>query len=64
MIRTRCGHSMIILDYDEEGLTILDGNGNGKGLVAIRQIKWNFQSYRAKYIIQPTQTYFDSLYSE
>ena len=54
---------MIILDYDEEGLTILDGNGNGKGLVAIRQIKWNFQSYRAKYIIQPTQTYFDSLYS-
>ena len=63
LIRTRCGHSMIILDYDEEGLTILDGNGNGKGLVAIRQIKWNFQSYRAKYIIQPTQTYFDSLYS-
>ena len=63
LIRTRCGHSMIVLDYDEEGLTILDGNGNGKGLVAIRQIKWNFQSYRAKYIIQPTQTYFDSLYS-
>ena len=63
LIRTRCGHSLIVLDYDEEGLTILDGNGNGKGLVAIRQMKWNYQSFRARYIIQPTQAYFDSLYS-
>ena len=63
LIRTRCGHSLVILDYDEEGVTILDGNGNGKGLVAIRQMKWNHQTFRAKYIIQPTQTYFDILYS-
>lgn len=63
LIRTRCGHSLIVLDYDEEYLTILDGNGNGKGLIAIRKMKWNHQSFRAKYIIQPTQTYFDSLYS-
>jgi hypothetical protein len=63
LIRTRCGHSLIILDYDEEGLTFLDGNGNGKGLIAIRQIKWNHQSFRAKYIIQPTQAHFDSLYA-
>lgn len=63
LIRTRCGHSMVILDYDAEGLTILDGNGNGKGLVSIRQMQWDSQSYRAKYIIQPTQTYFDMLYS-
>jgi len=63
LIRTKCGHSLVILDYDEEGLTILDGNGNGKGLVAIRRMKWNYQSFRAKYIIQPTQDHFDSLYS-
>ena len=64
LIRTRCGHSLIVLDYDEEYLTILDGNGNGKGLIAIRRMKWNHQSFRAKYIIQPTQAHFDSLYSE
>ena len=63
LIRTRCGHSMVILDYDAEGVTILDGNGNGKGLVAIREMKWDAQNYRARYIIQPTQTYFDILYS-
>lgn len=63
LIRTRCGHSLVILDYDAEGLTILDGNGNGKGLVAIREMKWDSQNFRVKYIIQPTQTYFDILYS-
>ena len=63
LIRTRCGHSLVILDYDAEGVTILDGNGNGKGLVAIREMKWDSQNYRAGYIIQPTQTYFDILYS-
>lgn len=63
LIRTRCGHSMVILDYDAEGVTILDGNGNGKGLIAIREMKWDSQNFRAKYIIQPTQTYFDILYS-
>lgn len=64
LIRTRCGHSLIVLDYDEEYLTILDGNGNGKGLIAIRKMKWNHQSFRAKYIIQPTEEHFDSLYPE
>ena len=63
LIRTRCGHSLVILDYDEEGVTILDGNGNGKGLIAIRKMKWDHQPFRAKYIIQPTQMYFDMLYS-
>ena len=63
LIRTRCGHSLVILDYDQEYVTILDGNGNGKGLVAIRKMKWDHQTFRAKYIIQPTQTYFDMRYS-
>jgi hypothetical protein len=64
LIRTRCGHSLIVLDYNEEGITILDGNGNGKGLIAIRELAWNYQSFRAKYIIQPEQEHFDSLYGE
>ena len=64
LIRTQCGHSLIVLDYNEEGITILDGNGNGKGLVAIRAMAWNYQSFRAKYIIQPKQEYFDKLYSD
>ena len=63
LIRTRCGHSLVILDYDSEYVTILDGNGNGKGLIAIRKMKWDHQPFRAKYIIQPTQMYFDMLYS-
>lgn len=64
LIRTRCGHSLIVLDYDEERITILDGNGNGKGLVSIRVMNWNYQSFRAKYIIQPTQEHMDALYPE
>lgn len=62
LIRTQCGHSLIVLDYDEEKITILDGNGNGKGLVAIRVMDWDYQGFRAKYIIQPKYEYFDSLY--
>ena len=62
LIRTQCGHSLIVLDYNEEGLTILDGNGNGKGLVAIRVMAWNYQSFRAKYIVQPNEDHFNSLY--
>ena len=50
LIRTRCGHSLVILDYDAEGVTILDGNGNGKGLVAIREMKWDHQDFRAFFL--------------
>ena len=64
LIRTTSGHSLIVLGYDEDRLTILDGNGNGKGLVAIRVITWNMLSFRAKYIIQPSQEYFEELYPE
>ena len=64
LIRTSSGHSLIVLGYDEERLTILDGNGNGKGLVAIRVMTWNMLSFRAKFIIQPTQEHFEELYPE
>ena len=64
LIRTQCGHSLIVLDYNEEYITILDGNGNGRGLVSIRVMKWTHQGFRAKYIIQPKQAHFESLYAE
>lgn len=62
LIRTACGHSMIVLGYDAEKITILDGNGNGKGLVSIRVMSWERQSFRVKYIIQPKQEHLDALY--
>jgi len=64
LIRTQCGHSVIVLDYDEERVTILDGNGNGKGLVSIRVMSWNRQGFRAQYIIQPLQEHMDALYPD
>lgn len=62
LIRTRCGHSLIVLGYDADRIVILDGNGNGKGLVSIREMPWDRQNFRAKYIIQPNQDYFNMLY--
>lgn len=64
LIRTQCGHSLIVLGYDSERLTILDGNGNGKGLVSIRVMTWNMLGFRASYIIQPKQAHVDALYPQ
>ena len=64
LIRTRDGHSMIVLGYDEQRLTILDGNGDGKGLVSIRVRTWDRVYHSVKYIIQPTQAHLDVLYPE
>lgn len=64
LIRTTSGHSMIVLAYDSERLTILDGNGDGKGLVSMRVITWDRISFRANYIIQPKQSYIDVRYPE
>lgn len=35
------GHSMIVLSYDANTITILEGNANGKGLVRITNETWN-----------------------
>lgn len=35
------GHSFIILSYDEEGITYLEGNANGYGLVCVTQRTWS-----------------------
>ena len=64
LVRTREGHSMIILGYDEERMVILDGNGDGKGLVSIRVRTWDRIYSRAEYIIQPTQAHMDELYPQ
>ena len=58
------GHSMIVLDYDEETLTYLDGNGDGHGLISITHEPWEkiFYTY-VSYIIQPTEQHYSSLYA-
>lgn len=37
---SNAGHSMIVLNYNESELTILEGNGDGKGLVRTRTKTW------------------------
>lgn len=61
-------HSFIILDYNTESVVILDGNGDGDGLVSITNLKWEEvnEAYNFKgdvmYIIQPKDDYYDDLY--
>ncbi len=65
------GHSIIILKYDRSGLTYLEGNGDGKGLIRVANRDWDsFNSvsvtgkgYRISFIVQPTRAYMDSLYT-
>lgn len=64
------GHSFLILAYDADGITYLEGNADGKGLVRITTRDWadfnsNQLSGRSRYlshIVQPTDTYYDELY--
>ena len=57
------GHSMIVLGYDQNTFTVLDGNGNGAGLVAIREYPWDYLSSYVEYIIQPKEAHYDALYT-
>lgn len=64
------GHSMIILYYDAESITFLEGNANNKGLIRITIESWqefNKSKLQGKgrylcHIIQPTAKHFESLY--
>ena len=57
------GHSLIVLSYDEESITYLDGNGNGRGLVSVNHEKWEeFYFSYVYYIIQPTDAHYKELY--
>jgi len=60
-IRTS-SHSMIVLDYDEESLTILDGNNDGNGKVSVRKRSWEYVNYYVSYIVQPTDEFYYSEY--
>ncbi len=65
------GHSVILLKYDRQGLTYLEGNGDGQGLVRVTTRTWaQFNAvslagrgYRISFIVQPTASYMDSLCS-
>lgn len=57
-------HSVIVLHYDENYITYVDGNGNGKGLIALRKEAWkrnkgtNIYDSTPSLIVQPKTGYF------
>lgn len=63
-------HSFIILGYNEEYVTYVDGNSNGRGLVRVNKVSWKELNdgqttgigRRICHVIQPTEKYFNSLY--
>lgn len=59
-------HSIVLLGYDEEKIAYVDGNGDGRGLVAVRIEPWsnlcsNLRS-SIQFLIQPKASHFDALY--
>ena len=52
------GHSMILLEYNSETYTILDGNSDGRGLVSISTRSWDQGYSYVEYIIQPKIAYY------
>ena len=56
------GHSMIVLEYDADKITILDGNGDSNGLVSIRSYSWDQFKYTVTYIVQPEDDHYENLY--
>lgn len=55
-------HSMIVMGYDEETLTILDGNGDRQGLISLRIRKWSEVNIPVDYIIQPKEDFYNAMY--
>lgn len=60
------GHSIIILKYDQKGITYLEGNGDGNGIIRVTERSWDtFNSasvsgrgYKISFIVQPTEDYW------
>ncbi len=58
------GHSILVLTYDKDYITYVDGNGDGKGLIAIRKEPWsnttgtNIYSRKIFYLVQPKTSYY------
>lgn len=63
-------HSFVILGYNEEYVTYIDGNSDGRGLVRVNKMTWKelnrWQTTgcgrRIYHVVQPTDKYFESLY--
>ena len=57
-------HSIVVLHYDENYITYIDGNGDGKGLIALRKEAWtrgsgsNIYNSKPSLIVQPKESYF------
>lgn len=57
-------HSVVVLHYDENYITYIDGNGDGKGLIALRKEAWkrgsgsNLYNSKPSLIVQPKESYF------
>lgn len=56
------GHSMILLHYDADTITIVDGNGDGNGLVAVRICSWDQMGEYVEHIVQPESSHYAKLY--
>lgn len=67
---SRVAHSFVILGYNEEMVTYIEGNADGRGLVRVTKSTWSQlnkaqTSGRGRYIchvVQPTDKYYESLY--
>ena len=63
-------HSFVILGYNEETVTYIEGNADGRGLVRVTKSTWSDLNKaqttgRGRYIchvVQPTDKYFQALY--
>ena len=63
-------HSLIVLCYDTETITYLDGNSDGRGLVRINTRTWEDfnkvtltgKNRRVNHIVQPTAEVYDRMY--
>lgn len=57
-------HSIVVLHYDKNYITYADGNGDARGLIAIRKEAWqrgsgaNIYNQKPSLIVQPTKAYF------
>ena len=63
-------HSFVILGYNEDYVTYIDGNSDGRGRVRVNKMTWRElnswqttgRGRRICHVVQPTDKYFDSLY--
>lgn len=64
------GHSLVILKYDENEVTYIEGNGEGQGIVRGAILSWSDfnarqvtgRKRRICHVTQPTDDYYNSLY--